>query len=69
MEMYQELHKWQESLRIAESKNHPELELLRRNYFQWLTDTQQEEQAGEVGPRDREYSGLGVHIGVLSSLH
>lgn len=48
MEMYQELHKWDEALRIAENKNHPELELLRRNYFQWLTDTHQEEQAGEV---------------------
>ena len=49
MEMYQELHKWDDALRIAETKNHPEVELLRRNYFQWLTDTQQEEQAGQVG--------------------
>ena len=48
MEMYQELHKWDDALRVAENKNHPELEVLRRNYFQWLTDTQQEEKAGEV---------------------
>ena len=48
MEMYQELHKWQEALSVAEAKNHPELELLRKNYFQHLTDTGQEEQAGEV---------------------
>ena len=42
------MHKWEDALRVAENKNHPEMELLRRNYFQWLTDTQQEEQAGEV---------------------
>lgn len=57
MEMYQELHKWQDALSVAEAKNHPELELLRKNYFQHLTDTGQEEQAGELLEKERDYIG------------
>ena len=29
-------------------QGHPELESLRRNYYQWLMDTRQEEKAGEL---------------------
>jgi intraflagellar transport protein 172 len=32
MEMYQELHKWDESIKIAEKKNHPDLMELKQNY-------------------------------------
>ncbi|KAI8928779.1 hypothetical protein BC831DRAFT_447367 [Entophlyctis helioformis] len=46
MEMYQEIHKWDLSIRVAEAKNHPELDSLKRNYFQWLIETGQEEKAG-----------------------
>lgn len=34
---------------------HPELETLRRNYNQWLMETGQEEQAGEVKEREGDY--------------
>ena len=44
--MYQELHKWDKSIKIAEVKNHPELETLKRNYLQWLIDSGQEGKAG-----------------------
>jgi len=33
MEMYQELHKWDESIKIAEKKNHPDVMELKANYF------------------------------------
>ncbi|XP_078598147.1 intraflagellar transport protein 172 homolog [Branchiostoma floridae x Branchiostoma japonicum] len=55
MEMYQELHKWDESISVAEAKHHPELETLRRNYYQWLMDTNQEEKAGEVKENEGDY--------------
>ncbi|KAJ3326468.1 hypothetical protein HDU76_012895, partial [Blyttiomyces sp. JEL0837] len=48
MEMYQELHKWNMSIKVAESKNHPDLENLRKNYFQWLVESGQEDKAGEL---------------------
>jgi len=31
MEMYQEMHKWDESIRIAEKKNHPDVADLKKN--------------------------------------
>lgn len=55
MEMYQELHKWDESLAIAEAKRHPELDTLRSTYFQWLMKSGQEEKAGEVKETNGEY--------------
>ncbi|TPX67270.1 hypothetical protein SpCBS45565_g03981 [Spizellomyces sp. 'palustris'] len=48
MEMYQELHKWNLSIKVAEAKNHPELDTLKRNYFQWLIDSGQEDKAGQL---------------------
>lgn len=39
MDMYQELHKWDQSIRIAEKVNHPELENYKENYYSWLMDT------------------------------
>uniref|UniRef100_A0A2K5WX28 Intraflagellar transport 172 n=1 Tax=Macaca fascicularis TaxID=9541 RepID=A0A2K5WX28_MACFA len=48
MGMYQELHRWDECIAVAEAKGHPALEKLRRSYYQWLMDTQQEERAGEL---------------------
>jgi len=55
MEMYQELHKWDESLAIAEAKRHPELESLRSAYLQYLMKSAQEEKAGEVKENSEEY--------------
>ncbi|ELV13731.1 Intraflagellar transport protein 172 like protein [Tupaia chinensis] len=48
MDMYRELHRWDECIAVAEAKGHPSLEKLRRGYYQWLMDTQQEERAGEL---------------------
>ncbi|XP_042302841.1 LOW QUALITY PROTEIN: intraflagellar transport protein 172 homolog [Sceloporus undulatus] len=48
MEMYQELHMWEECIAVAEAKSHPMLEKLRQGYYEWLLQSQQEERAAEV---------------------
>uniref|UniRef100_A0A8B9VBG5 Intraflagellar transport 172 n=1 Tax=Anas zonorhyncha TaxID=75864 RepID=A0A8B9VBG5_9AVES len=55
MDMYQELHMWDECIVVAEAKGHPMLDKLRRGYYQWLLDTQQEEKAGEVQEGQGDY--------------
>ena len=54
--MYQEMHKWDLSIKVAEMKNHPEIDNLKRNYFQWLVDSGQEEKAGHLKEEDGDYS-------------
>jgi intraflagellar transport protein 172 len=46
MDMYQKMHKWDMAIKVAEAKNHPELDTLRRNYHNWLLESGQEEKAG-----------------------
>ncbi|XP_071962115.1 intraflagellar transport protein 172 homolog [Antedon mediterranea] len=55
MQMYQELHKWDEAIAVAEAKGHPELDNLRQSYYQWLMDTSQEEKAGEMKENNNDY--------------
>eukprot|EP01022_Parablepharisma_sp_SALTPOND_P020315 TRINITY_DN365_c0_g1_i1.p1 TRINITY_DN365_c0_g1~~TRINITY_DN365_c0_g1_i1.p1 ORF type:complete len:1766 (-),score=259.62 TRINITY_DN365_c0_g1_i1:1103-6400(-) len=55
MEMYQELHKWDESIRLAEKKNHPDVKELKTSYIQWLLQTNQEAKAAEVKEREGDY--------------
>ncbi|KAI9201990.1 uncharacterized protein BJ171DRAFT_584638 [Polychytrium aggregatum] len=55
MEMYQDMHKWDLSIKVAEAKNHPELETLRRNYFSWLLESNQEDKAGELKEEEGDY--------------
>ncbi|TFJ98085.1 POU domain, class 5, transcription factor 1 [Platysternon megacephalum] len=63
MEMYQELHMWDECIVVAEAKGHPALEKLRRGYYQWLLDTQQEETAGEVQESQGEHlAAVGLYL-------
>ncbi|KAL5017204.1 hypothetical protein ScPMuIL_006793 [Solemya velum] len=55
MEMYQEMHMWDEAIEVAAAKMHPELDNLRHSYYQWLMDTGQEETAGEVKEKEEDY--------------
>ena len=55
MDFYQELHKWDESIKIAERKNHPDVKELKQNYFQWLLDTNQEGKAAEVKEHEGDF--------------
>ncbi|CAD7965624.1 unnamed protein product [Amoebophrya sp. A120] len=56
MGMYQELHKYDESIRLAEKKGHPNVMQLKNHYLQWLLSTQQEERAGELQEREGNYA-------------
>lgn len=53
--MYQELHKYDESIKLAERKNHPKVMHLKNFYLQWLLSTQQEEKAGELQEQEGDY--------------
>ena len=55
MHMYQELHKWDESIKIAEKKNHPDAKAFKENYYQWLLETNQEAKAAEVKEKEGDY--------------
>ncbi|KAA8582872.1 hypothetical protein FQN60_015418, partial [Etheostoma spectabile] len=57
IEMYQELHMWDDCIAVAEAKGHPELDSLRGNYYQWLTETGQDEKAGEVKESEGDLQG------------
>ena len=57
MEMYQELHKWTESIKIAEKRNHPDVKDFKANYFKWLIDTNQEGKAAEMKENEGDYEG------------
>ncbi|XP_061900790.1 intraflagellar transport protein 172 homolog isoform X2 [Entelurus aequoreus] len=63
IEMYQELHMWDKCIAVAEAKGHPELETLRGNYYQWLTDTSQHEKAGEVKENEGDFqSAINLYL-------
>lgn len=50
--MYQEVHKWEDVLRVAKKAQHPDAAALRTKYFDWLVSTQQFDKAGSL--RDAE---------------
>lgn len=54
--MYQELHKYDESIRLAERKKHPKVMQLKNFYLQWLLSTQQEEKAGELQEQEGDFT-------------
>uniref|UniRef100_A0A8C1T5H6 Intraflagellar transport protein 172 homolog n=1 Tax=Cyprinus carpio TaxID=7962 RepID=A0A8C1T5H6_CYPCA len=57
MEMYQELHMWDECIAVAEAKGHPELDNLRHSYYSYLMETNQNEKAGEVKENEGDFIG------------
>ena len=54
--MYQELHKWDETIKCAEKGRHPDVEELKKNYYNWLLETGQEEKAGEIKEEEGDYN-------------
>ncbi|GAX77698.1 hypothetical protein CEUSTIGMA_g5141.t1 [Chlamydomonas eustigma] len=57
MGMYQEAHKWEDAIRVAESSRHPDADALKQRYYKWLLETSQEEMAGQVKEREGDYLG------------
>lgn len=55
MAMYQDLHRWEDTISVAESRGHPETENLKRSFYQYLLDTRQEERAAELKEKQGDY--------------
>ncbi|KAJ9575458.1 hypothetical protein L9F63_007663, partial [Diploptera punctata] len=53
--MYQQFHKWDEALALAERKGHPKYGELREKHLKWLLETRQEERAGELKEKEGDY--------------
>eukprot|EP00052_Salpingoeca_macrocollata_P025012 m.226452 g.226452 ORF g.226452 m.226452 type:complete len:1747 (+) comp22359_c0_seq2:150-5390(+) len=54
---YQQLHKWEEALAVAEAKSHPQLTQLRADYERYLAETQQQERAAELKEQEGDMLG------------
>ena len=55
MEFYQELHKWDDVIRVAEAIDYQDIQSLKGNYFDWLIDTKQEARAAEMREEEGNY--------------
>eukprot|EP00003_Mantamonas_plastica_P015802 TRINITY_DN2657_c1_g2_i19.p1 TRINITY_DN2657_c1_g2~~TRINITY_DN2657_c1_g2_i19.p1 ORF type:complete len:1260 (+),score=465.50 TRINITY_DN2657_c1_g2_i19:139-3918(+) len=55
MRMYLDLNRWDDCIALAESKNHPSVDRLRKDYFSHLLQTGQEEKAGQLKEREGDY--------------
>ncbi|CAK9199445.1 unnamed protein product [Sphagnum troendelagicum] len=48
IQMYIECHRWQEAIVVANSQNHPDVESLQKRHYEWLLQTGQEKEAGQI---------------------
>jgi intraflagellar transport protein 172 len=55
MAMYQEVHKWDESIKLAERMKHQDAQEYLDNYYGWLLSTNQEPKAAEIKERAGDY--------------
>lgn len=55
--MYQQAHRWEDAIRVAESLRHPDTNSLKHQYYDWLLETNQEEKAGLVKERENDSVG------------
>jgi len=55
IEMYQKLFKYDEAIRVAENAKHPEAIEMRQAYFQYLLDSNQEEQAAALKEQECDF--------------
>jgi intraflagellar transport protein 172 len=55
MGMYEELHRYEDSIAVAEAKGHANAAQLRDTYFEWLLNTKQEEKAGALREAEGKY--------------
>ncbi|KAF5830572.1 intraflagellar protein IFT172 [Dunaliella salina] len=55
--MYQDIHKWDDAIRVASSNKHPEADALKGKHYKWLLETGQEEKAGAVKEQQGDYLG------------
>ncbi|KAF4667770.1 hypothetical protein FOZ61_007823, partial [Perkinsus olseni] len=53
--MYQEIHKYDEAIQLAERHGYPDVMRLKTEYLQWLLETHQEDSAGELHEREGNF--------------
>jgi len=56
MEILNELQKWDESLKIAEKYNHPEIAVIKSQYFNWLINNDQLDRAAELKEQEGDFN-------------
>lgn len=56
IDMYQKLFKHDAAIRVAEQTRHPDAAEMRQAYFQYLLDTNQEEQAAQLKERESDFT-------------
>jgi intraflagellar transport protein 172 len=56
IQMYQELHKYDDAIKVAEERGHPEAEEMKKNYYDYLLKSGQEELAAVQKERDGDYN-------------
>ncbi|CAI2733336.1 unnamed protein product [Schistosoma spindalis] len=57
VKLYKDLLKWDDAIEIAEAKNWSGLDKLKKDYHHWLTETGQEEKAGDLRQKDGDFNG------------
>ncbi|QDZ23436.1 intraflagellar transport protein [Chloropicon primus] len=55
IQLYTDIHKWQEALSLSERTNHPEHDSLKENFYQWLLQTGQEIEAGDFKEKEGDH--------------
>ncbi|KAH8862639.1 Intraflagellar transport protein 172 like [Schistosoma japonicum] len=57
VKLYKDLQKWDVAIEIAEAKSWSGLDNLKKDYHHWLTETGQEEKAGDLRQKDGDFNG------------
>jgi intraflagellar transport protein 172 len=55
IEMYQTMHQYDEAIQVADSKQHPQAEEMRKNYYDYLLKSGQEELAAALKEREGDF--------------
>lgn len=55
--MYQDIHKWDLAIKVAEMKNHPDLIQIKETYHAWLLSSGQEDVLGQIKEKEQDYYG------------
>ncbi|OQS01442.1 intraflagellar transport protein [Achlya hypogyna] len=61
IEMYQLLQKWEDAIRVAETRNHASLDTMKRQYAEYLLSSRQEEKAAVLKVKEGDFAAA-VHL-------
>lgn len=63
IQLYQDHHRWEDAIRVADAAHHDNAAALKQQYLAWLMETGQEEQAGAVKEREGDYmAAIGLYL-------